>query len=73
MFLVVVMNPDGDGAKYWQSREISIFTKTPPGCTEITPPWPDVIAGILADWVDLLPFVGSTFETGPLTCGRDTR
>ena len=45
------MNPDGDGAKYWVSEEISILTRKPPNTMEITSPWPDVIAGILVHWV----------------------
>ncbi|CAA7266397.1 unnamed protein product [Cyclocybe aegerita] len=51
IFLVVVMNSNSDGAKYWQSEEISILTLTPPGHARITSPWPDVVAGILADWM----------------------
>jgi len=73
MFLIIVMNPDGDGARYWRSNDTRILTETPPGCAEITPPWPDIIAGILADWVGLPPVIGLTFKTGPLTCGCDTR
>ena len=53
IFLIVVMNANGDGAKYWKSDDIGILTTTPPKDETITSPWPDVIAGILAHWVGL--------------------
>ena len=33
---------------------IGNLRKVPPGDATITPPWPDVVAGILAHWVDVL-------------------
>jgi len=51
IFLVLVMNSDGDGANYWESDDIGILTTTPPRDATITSPWPDVIAGILAHWM----------------------
>ncbi|KAF8323470.1 uncharacterized protein EI90DRAFT_3130339 [Cantharellus anzutake] len=51
IFLIIVMNANGDGAKYWKSRGIGVLTTTPPEDTAITSPWPDVIAGILAHWM----------------------
>jgi len=50
------MNPNGDGAKYRRSEEILILTAVPPRRKTATSPWPDIIAGILADWVRLSPF-----------------
>ncbi|KAJ3504694.1 hypothetical protein NLJ89_g7805 [Agrocybe chaxingu] len=50
IFPLLALNSHSDGAQYWQSDEISILTVTPPGRAHITPPWPDIIAGILADW-----------------------
>jgi len=51
IFLILVINANGDGAKYWKSRGIEALSPNPPyGRTAISP-WPDVIVGILAHWV----------------------
>jgi hypothetical protein len=47
------MNPDGNGAMYWPSESIRFYTKVPLKPKVITPPYPDIIAGILAQWVGL--------------------
>jgi hypothetical protein len=39
----------------------------------IEAPWPDIVAGILAHWVCISPFVVLPFETGSLTCGHGSR
>ena len=59
------MNANGDGAKYWKSDDVGILTTTPPKDETMASPWPDVIAGILADWVGIFPI----FKMGLLTCG----
>ena len=56
------MNPDGDGAKYRRSDEISVIFTTP-SVETVTSPWPGIITGILADWVGFSPFIGFTFAT----------
>ena len=71
MFLVLVMNDNSDGAKYWQSRGINFLVKPGPGAN-IEAPWPDVVAGILAHWVRVSPSIGFTFKTDPLTHGHDS-
>ena len=49
------MNSDDEGAEYWEPGEIDILTRKPPNIVGITSPWPDVIDGILADWVGFPP------------------
>jgi hypothetical protein len=72
MFFVLVINDNGDGAKYWQSVELSFLSRLGTRAT-IEAPWPDIVAGILAHWVCIFPFVGLPFKTGPLTCGHGFR
>jgi len=51
MFLVLVINDNGDGAKCWQSRGINILDESgPESGAKAVAPWPDVVAGILAHW-----------------------
>jgi len=50
IFLILIIN--GDGAKYWQSRGIEALSSKHPYGRVATPPWPDVIVGILAYWMD---------------------
>jgi len=49
MFFVLVINDNGDGAKYWQSVELSFLSRLGTRAT-IEAPWPDIVAGILAHW-----------------------
>lgn len=53
MFIILVINARGKGAKYWYSTSIAALS---PNCNNeivVRPPWPDVIVGILAYWVGL--------------------
>ena len=60
IFLILVMNPDGDGAKYWLSGQFSILSgySMPSTRAVITSPIPDVVAGILTRWVGLSSVIG---------------
>ncbi|KAH9080448.1 hypothetical protein EDB83DRAFT_2339451 [Lactarius deliciosus] len=46
IFLVVVRNPDGNGAKY--KRSVPVMFDPP----QIGDMWPDLVAGILSHWVE---------------------
>lgn len=70
LFIVLVMNPDGDGATYRWSEQITVVSETPPGFKTVTSPWPDIITAILVDWVSFLPFIGFTFAKSTLTYGH---
>jgi hypothetical protein len=45
IFLILMLNPDGHGAKYRQSHPINS------GFPKIVKPMPDVLTGILSHWV----------------------
>jgi len=66
------MDPDGGGAKYWQSEKFGIFSKKFLQDPVITPPVPDAIAGLLAHWVSLSSVVGFTSATVLLTYSYGT-
>jgi hypothetical protein len=51
VFIIVVVNPDGNGAKYRYSIPIEVQSGVP--YLQIAKPWPDVLAGILFHWVSL--------------------
>ena len=55
MFLILVMDPDGDGAKYWQSEKLKILVHEFLQGPIVTPPAPDLIVGLLAHWVAFPP------------------
>ena len=73
IFLVLAINDNGDGAKYWLFRGISVLTKFPPCEVKVMAPWPGVVAGILARLVGTSPFIGPTFKMSSLTHGHDSR
>jgi hypothetical protein len=52
VFIIVVLNPDGNGAKYRYCAPIEFRSGMP---IQIAKPWPDVLAGILFHWVSLAP------------------
>ena len=61
------MDPDGDGAKYWQSEKLSILSEVALEDPVVVPPMPDLIAGLLAHWVGLSPVIGFTSGMAWLT------
>jgi hypothetical protein len=48
VFIIILLNPDSNGAKYQHSIPIAFCSDNPP---HILKPWPDVLAGILFHWV----------------------
>jgi hypothetical protein len=62
MFFVLIINDNGDGAKYWQSEELSFLARSPGTRVTIEAPWPDIVAGILAHWVCISPFICLPFK-----------
>jgi len=57
------MDPDGDGAKYWQSEKLYIISRGIFEDSIVVPPMPDLIAGLLAHWVGLSSVIGFTSAT----------
>ena len=57
IFIIVKMNPDGDGGAYARSKELSLITPVFPDGKEISRTMCSVIVGIIAHWAnDLDPF-----------------
>ena len=54
------MDPNGDGAKYWESEELDILSRVALKKPAVVPPMPDLIAGLLAHWVGLSSVIGFT-------------
>jgi hypothetical protein len=52
IFVILVLNVDGNGAKYRHSDIMEFQSHIP---FQIAKPWPDVLAGILFHWVSLEP------------------
>lgn len=70
IFLILVVDPDGNGATYWQSEIICILSGMP---LVVTSPRPDAITGLLARWVGLSPVIGFASAMALLTCSHGTR
>ncbi|KAI9438756.1 hypothetical protein H4582DRAFT_196131 [Lactarius indigo] len=49
MFLIIVLNPDGNGANFRRSSPIEFQRGVP---SQIVKPWPDVLTGILLHWIE---------------------
>ena len=47
IFIILVLNSDGNGAKYRSSLPIYV------GRPQVIKPWPDVVAAILSHWVSV--------------------
>ena len=50
IFIIIVLNHDGKGAKYRWTSPIRFQWGMP---VQIRKPWPDVLAGILLHWVSV--------------------
>jgi len=49
IFIIIVLNHDGKGAKYRWTSPIEFQWGMP---SQIVKPWPDVLAGILLHWIE---------------------
>ncbi len=53
IFIIIMLNPNGNGAKFRCSSPIEFQWGMPSEI--IVKPWPDVLAGILLHWVSVGP------------------
>ena len=61
VFIIVVLNPDGNGAKYHHSVPIAFQSNNPPQILKL---WPDVLASIIFHWVSLWTEFSYHVDTG---------